>query len=229
MSEGWLHLAVTSGSPWHKTPEIVRAYEGLLGPWRDHPIALLELGVSGGDSLTMWRDGLPNATIVGVDVEPPALDLGPRVHIAQGDQRDGDLLAGLRRSHAPAGFDVIIDDASHLGRHSAQSLRALFNEHLRPGGLYVIEDWRVGYFIPLAAPVATSDLGEAIEDEQLEVRMPSHDYGLVGLVKRLVDHLAMRPVQDDDPGQPHTPLAIESLTITPEMAVLRKCAGRSGS
>jgi hypothetical protein len=29
----------------------------------------------------MWRDAFPLATIVGVDLAPPDIDLGPRVHI----------------------------------------------------------------------------------------------------------------------------------------------------
>ena len=112
---------------------------------RDRSFALLELGVWKGDSLAMWRDCFPGATIVGVDMLPPDLELGPRVTIVQGDQTDGELLARLRDEHAPDGFEVIIDDASHLGELSAESLAVLYTRHLRPGGLYFIEDWGTGY------------------------------------------------------------------------------------
>jgi hypothetical protein len=53
---------------WAKPDHLVREYESLLGLLRHERFALLELGVFHGDSLAMWRDGFPRATIVGVDV-----------------------------------------------------------------------------------------------------------------------------------------------------------------
>jgi hypothetical protein len=47
---------------------------------------------------------------------------------------------------APDGFDIIVDDASHIGEFTKQSFWYLFDNHLKPGGLYVIEDWCTGYF-----------------------------------------------------------------------------------
>ncbi|HEY2141444.1 MAG TPA: hypothetical protein VGG98_05235 [Solirubrobacteraceae bacterium] len=84
-----------------------------------------------------WRDAFPRATVVGVDLLPPDLDLGRRVHIVCGDQTDVDLTRRLREEHAPGGFEVIVDDASHIGITTARSLQALYSEHLRPGGLYL--------------------------------------------------------------------------------------------
>lgn len=146
-ASGWLKLPRSSELyGWTKSPHIERAYEALLASLRHERFALLELGVASGDSLAMWRDGFPRATIVGVDRALPDVDLGPRVHLVQGDQSDLQLLTRLRRSLAPSGFHVIIDDASHVGELSARSLRALFIDHLRPGGLYIIEDWATGYW-----------------------------------------------------------------------------------
>lgn len=90
-------------------------YEQLLAPLRRRKFALLELGVWGGHSLEMWRDAFPRATVIGVDLTPPDLDLGPRVHIMRGDQADAELMQRLRNEYAPSGFDIIIDDASHMG------------------------------------------------------------------------------------------------------------------
>jgi hypothetical protein len=209
---------------WPKSAGHVRAYESLLGHLRGERFALLELGVDKGDSLAMWRDGFPEATIVGVDIEIPDLGLGPRVHLVNGDQRDGELLAEIRRSFAPEGFEVIIDDASHQGAHSARSLQALFVEHLRPGGLYVVEDWRMGYYVPYEGALTTSRLDETVPDGRSEDRMPSHDYGLVGLVKRLIDHLGAETIQATATEQEHSPLPVASLTINKKMAVLRRAS-----
>ena len=40
---------------------------------------------------------------------------------------------------------IIIDDCSHIGEFTALSFWHLFDRHLKPGGLYVIEDWGTGY------------------------------------------------------------------------------------
>jgi hypothetical protein len=220
-NHGWLRMPKPNLS-WPKSAGHVRTYERILAPLRGQRFALLELGVAEGDSLVMWREGFPRATIVGVDVEVPAVDLGPRVHIVQGDQRDRELLTRVRRSFAPDGFQVIIDDASHLGVHSAQSIQALFVEHLRPRGLYVIEDWRVGYYVPYSSPLTVSALDNTSSPDGGEGRMPSHDHGLVGLVKRLVDHLGAETIRTVTPDQRLAPLPLESVTITKKMTILRR-------
>ena len=43
------------------------------------------------------------------------------------------------------GFDIIIDDASHIGELTKATFWHLFDRHLKPGGLYAIEDWGTGY------------------------------------------------------------------------------------
>jgi hypothetical protein len=221
-ADGWLRLRENPEVGWPKSARHVRTYEQVLASFREERFALLELGVAGGDSLAMWRDGFPHATIIGVDIEVPAVNLGPRVHIVQGDQRDGELLTRIRESLAPDGFQVIIDDASHQGTHSARSIQALFVDHLRAGGLYIIEDWRVGYYAPYSAPLTVSALDETAAPDGGEGPMPSHDHGLVGLVKRVVDHLGAETIQATTPDIPFSPLPVESMTITAEMAILRR-------
>lgn len=231
--KGWLQLPPPrDGYDVGVKPGIyLQTYEELLRPYRFRSCAFLELGVWHGDSLEMWRDAFPRATIVGVDLAPPPLDLGPRVHIETGDQTDGALLTRVRGQYAPDGFDVIIDDASHMGVTSARSLQQLFRQHLKPGGLYVIEDWGTGY-VPswhdggaLSAPVGAAQLDEsaiAMTDEPRPIPMPSHDIGLVGVVKRLVDHVASTTLGAHQPEQLHEPLPIDWLRVHDGIVILRK-------
>jgi hypothetical protein len=209
-------------------------YEHLLGEMRERAFTLLELGVWSGDSLEMWRDAFPRALIVGVDLQPPERDLGPRVHIVAGDQTDSELMQRIRGEHAPEGFDVIIDDASHIGVTSARSLQALFNSHLRAGGVYCVEDWGTGY-VPsffdggrLQAALRVEDLDRASEPMSAEggrpIPMPSHDIGMVGMVKRLVDHAAAGTVRWAQPELVGETLAIESMTVWDGIVALRKSA-----
>jgi hypothetical protein len=215
-----------------KPPPYLPIYEQLLGHLRRRKFTLLELGVLGGDSLQMWRDAFPRATVIGVDLKLPELHLGERVHLVHGDQGDATVMQRIRHDLAPGGFDVIVDDASHVGISTARSLKALYAEHLRPGGLYCIEDWGTGYMLdswdggPLATRVEIENLDSATAVLQVGVNapipMPSHDAGVVGLVKRLVDHTARTTVRVGQPDAVGDALAIASMTVWDGIVVLRK-------
>ncbi len=231
--QGWLRLPAD-----RPTEEAVKPapylpiYERLLAPLRRRSFALLELGVWNGHSLEMWRDAFPRATVIGVDLQPPEMDLGSRVHIIQGDQTDAALIQRVRDDYAPGGFDVIIDDASHIGVVTARSLQVLYSHHLRPGGLYCIEDWGTGYLLdwhdggPMVAPLDLQSLDAASAAIQsgtdAPISMPSHDLGLVGLVKRLIDHTASGTVRFAQPDAVGETLAIESMSVWDGIVALRK-------
>jgi hypothetical protein len=227
---GWLRLPAGSSADVSVKPAAyLPVYEELLAPLRPHTFSMLELGVWKGDSLQMWRDAFPHATIVGVDLGPPALDLGPRVQIVTGDQSDPELLARLREQHAPDGFSLIIDDGSHLGGVTARSLQALYREHLAPGGLYIIEDWGTGYVASwpdggvLDAVIDVSALDHAVDaGEDGEQSLPSHDLGMVGLVKRLVDHTASGTLSVHQPDQVRDTLPIAWMRVQDGLVILKK-------
>ncbi len=123
-----------------------RTYEMIFAPLVEKKIHLLELGISQGGSLELWRDYFRKGTIAGIDISPVALkDPSGRIHVYRGLQHDPALLDRVREETAPEGFDVIIDDCSHIGEFTALSFWHLFDRHLKPGGLYVIEDWGTGY------------------------------------------------------------------------------------
>lgn len=125
----------------------LRNYEENFRDLVDRDVRLLELGVRRGGSLLMWRDYLRRGLIVGLDIMPsPVGDEGGRVRTYRGAQQDTELLDRIARENAPAGFDVIIDDCSHVGVISRVSFWHLFDNHLKSGGLYVVEDWGTGYW-----------------------------------------------------------------------------------
>jgi hypothetical protein len=115
--------------------------EPYLAPWRDQPLTLLELGVCEGKSLRVWREYFPHATVVGVDIDPPTLDL-PGCHFHRGDQQDTRFLEGLIETYGA--FDLIIDDASHVGSATIHAFESLWPA-LQPGGLYLVEDLQTSY------------------------------------------------------------------------------------
>lgn len=137
-------LAIRFGSDKYGGHLYTPIYHQLFSGLRQQPIKVLEIGIggyssprAGGLSLRMWADYFPQATIVGLDIEPKNLDLPPRVSVVQGSQVDHGLLVRLNAEHGP--FDVVIDDGSHVVSHMIDSFRTLY-PIMAPDGIYSIED-----------------------------------------------------------------------------------------
>ncbi len=122
-------------------------YDARFEPLVDRPVKVLEIGIHNGGSLLLWRDYFPRGTIVGVDLKIPEGWIDQeRIRTFHGSQDDTAFLSEVARKTAPEGFDVIIDDASHIGSLTKAGFYHLFDNHLKPSGLYVIEDWITGYW-----------------------------------------------------------------------------------
>lgn len=123
-------------------PGYLELYEPFFAPLTSHAIQLLELGVKEGESRNC-------GAIISLEVELLAsIDGGLAVshwesafRFSKGDQADTEF----RDQTALDGFDVIIGDASHIGQLTKTTFWHLFDHHLKPGGLYAIEDWGTGY------------------------------------------------------------------------------------
>ncbi len=173
-------------------------YDAILAPWVDEEITLLELGVYRGGSLKLWRDYFPRGAIVGIDRKlPQNFRPGERIQVFEGSHGNKRFLSEVANRTAPNGFDIIIDDASHIGEKTRRAFWYLFDHHLKPGGLYAIEDWGTGYLddfpdgkkfrpkIPILGRVR-SLLPKRI-GRKMKVPFHCHSYGMVGFVKELVD------------------------------------------
>ena len=184
--------------------QFLRKYENHFNHLVNEKINLLELGILKGDSLLMWRDYFDKGTIVGLDINPIELnDPTNRIHVYQGFQEDKKTLDKIRKETAKDGFDIIIDDASHIGELTKVSFWHLFDNHLKPGGSYVIEDWGTGYWgiWPDGEKYVISDphmIGGGIH--QCKHQFKSHNSGMVGFIKQLVDEQAMAIITRPDRG-----------------------------
>lgn len=179
-------------------------YDRVLEPWVDREMALLELGIYHGGSVRLWRDYFPKGMIVGIDADPPA-DLNglERIRVFRGLQEDTDLLSRVAAEAAPGGFDIIIDDASHLAALTKTAFWHLFDNHLKPGGVYAIEDWTTGFFEdwpdgkrfevprePAGLRKLLKSIGLTRRENPQKVPFYSHPYGMVGFIKQLIDEQA---------------------------------------
>jgi hypothetical protein len=125
----------------------LRNYQQLFRDLQDKEIRLLELGIHTGGSLLLWRDYFPRGLIAGLDLKPVRIaDPTNRIRTYQGAQQDLALLDRIGQESAPDGFDIIIDDCSHIGVFTRASFWHLFDNHLKSGGIYAIEDWGTGYW-----------------------------------------------------------------------------------
>jgi hypothetical protein len=133
------------GSHWY-----TQHYQRYFAPLKNRRLNVLEIGVggyehadSGAASLRMWKAYFRKSRIVGIDVYDKRHLSEPRIDIRQCDQTDSAALHRLSSEYG--GFDIIIDDGSHLNEHVIKTFQILF-PLLRQNGIYVVEDTQTAYW-----------------------------------------------------------------------------------
>ena len=118
-----------------KPQRYTEIYEDYFSSLRNTRLNILELGILKGGSLKLWAEYFPNSQVAGIDIDNVEIqDKSDRIHIYQGEQQDRAFLDRVRQEVAPDGFDIIIDDASHIGLYTRESFWHLFDNHLVNGG-----------------------------------------------------------------------------------------------
>lgn len=220
-----------------KSTLYLKNYEEYFQAFADKDIKLLELGIHRGGSLLLWANYFTNGIIVGLDIEPCQInDSTGRIHVYRGSQEDCALLDRIRWETASDGFDIIIDDASHIGRLTRIAFWYLFDNHLKPGGLYVIEDWRTGYWgkwpdgKQYKPALHQSGFLKKLTDRLFfrGRRFPSHCYGMVGVIKELVDELGMDMITSPTRNSiaPQRYPKFKKMEITPGQVFIIKATDR---
>jgi hypothetical protein len=140
MAHKWVHYLEAYSEQFERLRSGVRDVDGAVRPLR-----FLEIGVSHGGSLEMWRSYFgQDAVIFGVDLNPAcaAFD-GEAGQVRIGSQADRSFLASVVSEMG--GVDVVLDDGSHIASHQRASIEVLY-PLLSPGGLYVVEDVHSAYW-----------------------------------------------------------------------------------
>ena len=135
-----------SGRCIHKWAHYLEVYEREFALLRGATIRFLEIGVSEGGSLELWRRYFgEKAIITGIDINPACRSrVDPPNKVRIGSQTDARFLADVVEEMGGP-LDVILDDGSHVASHILITLNLLF-PRLRTGGLYVIEDMHTSYW-----------------------------------------------------------------------------------
>src|SRR4029453_15907272 len=217
------------------TNRYLDVYDPILAPWVDKKIKLLEIGIRKGGSLQLWRDYFQLGIIIGIDIKLPEHFVpGERIQIFEGSQADEQFLSAVANKTAPEGFDIIIDDASHIGALTKTAFWHLFDNHLKPGGLYAIEDWGTGYLDDFPdgkrLDTVTSPLpffqwlSSKASSRSKKVPFPCHSYGMVGLIKELVDEQGAASVNMGRAIRGNRASRFKQMIITPCIVFVSKMA-----
>jgi hypothetical protein len=111
-------------------------YQEMLSPWRDKPVRIVEIGVGEGGDLDLWDRYFthPDTRIIGVDHAAARMTAGriQTVPVPHNHEAAASLIGPV---------DLVIDDGSHQPEDQEAAFRVWW-PHVKPGGLYVIEDLR---------------------------------------------------------------------------------------
>jgi limonene-1,2-epoxide hydrolase len=129
----------------HKWHHFFDIYDRHFARHRGRPVKMLELGISQGGSIQMWRDYFgPDLELYGVDINPDCKRFEePGVRIFIGDQEDRSFLRSVA-AQVPD-VDILIDDGGHTMRQQIHTFEELFDKVI-PTGTYLIEDLHTSYW-----------------------------------------------------------------------------------
>lgn len=139
-------FASHKGNLIHKWHHYLNLYDRYFSSFKKKKnLKFLEIGVSKGGSLQMWRKYFgDSATIFGIDIDSNCIkynDLHGQVRI--GSQTDKEFLESV--VNEMGGIDIVLDDGSHQIKHIKASLDILF-PYLSKDGIYFIEDLHTAYW-----------------------------------------------------------------------------------
>ena len=107
---------------------------------RSNSVSLLEIGVSYGGSLQIWKSYFgPDSVVVGVDIDTrvcSGANFETGISVYCFDASDKILLTNFFQDKY---FDIMIDDASHVSSDIIKTFEIGF-QVLNPSGVYVVED-----------------------------------------------------------------------------------------
>ena len=140
------------GNYLHKWKHYFDIYDRHFSRFRNQKVHVLEIGVSHGGSLQMWKNYFgQKAKIYGVDINPDCKKLEEeQISIFIGSQEDRLFLRSLK-DIIPQ-LDILIDDGGHSMKQQVATFDELY-EHINSNGVYLCEDihtsykgkWRRGY------------------------------------------------------------------------------------
>ena len=147
MKDGFLHKYFLNNSTkaLHKWIHYFDIYERHFDRFRGENAVLLEIGVSEGGSLAMWKEFLgPCSKIIGIDINPACkAHEAPGIEVFIGSQDDPNVVESILSKYPR--IDIVLDDGSHRMRHMISTFDMIY-DRIDPRGVYVVEDTHTCYW-----------------------------------------------------------------------------------
>ncbi|TDR95324.1 class I SAM-dependent methyltransferase [Enterovirga rhinocerotis] len=133
-----------AGRVLHKFAHYVPIYERHLSQFRGRRVTMVEIGVSHGGSLQMWKKWLgPQATLIGVDINPLCKQVEEeQINVRIGRQTDATMWDSILAEFGQP--DIVLDDGSHVMKDVEKTWRYVYPRVSR-SGVYVVEDMHTAY------------------------------------------------------------------------------------
>lgn len=130
----------------HKYMHYFDIYDTYFSKYRDREIVLLEIGVSHGGSLQMWKHYFGDKVkIYGLDINPECKKFEePGIKIFIGSQSDRKFLRDMLSQIPP--IDILIDDGGHGMRQQIITFEETFSQ-VKKDGVYICEDLHTSYWL----------------------------------------------------------------------------------
>jgi 23S rRNA U2552 (ribose-2'-O)-methylase RlmE/FtsJ len=122
----------------------LEVYNDLFASYRGKEVVILEIGISRGGSLEVWRKFFgEKAKIIGVDIYDKCKSLEVDADIYIGSQSDRSFLQDLKQKIPKV--DILIDDGGHTMRQQVITFEEMY-DHVKEDGIYVCEDVHTSYW-----------------------------------------------------------------------------------
>jgi cephalosporin hydroxylase len=107
-------------------------------------VTVLEIGVSKGGSLELWRHYFGSkCKIYGIDIDPKCKNLeSEQIEIFTGDAEDREFLSAVKEKMSK--IDIVIDDGGHTMNQQITAFEELY-PFVSPDGVYLCEDLMTSY------------------------------------------------------------------------------------
>ena len=130
----------------HKWVHYFDIYDRYFDRYRNQEVVILEIGVSQGGSLQMWKDYFGSkAKIYGIDIDPRCKALEEEnIQIFIGSQANPSFLNEIKTQIPP--IDILIDDGGHTMNQQIISFEELYS-HVKEDGIYLCEDVMTSYWL----------------------------------------------------------------------------------
>jgi hypothetical protein len=215
---------VYSGDVGTKHPYYYQRYDEFFRHHNFVPTGILEIGVHKGESTKVFATAYPSAKIVAIDLvtyDHADFSAFPNVTYLRADQTNRQRLEEVTDREFPSGFNLVVDDASHIGAYTHIAFHTVF-PRMMAGGIYIIEDWGTGYWDDFPDGGRFQEYPFNLHEGNIPRRMLSHDFGMVGFVKSLVDMTSEPDIRLKQSDPPVRKSRIEKLEISEAICIALK-------